>query len=110
MGRRTWREGFKHIHLLENEWRENQTDGNDGHDLAEGTKETPGNSRVRQHHPFSEYGHYAGSVSVSVPGRPHCFRISRDKRIVILILIFSTSQLLRHVSTMDQKGRESRGM
>ena len=51
-----------------------------------------------------------GSVSISVPGRPHCFRISRDKRIVILILIFSTSQLLRHVSTMDQKGRESRGM
>jgi len=50
-----------------------------------------------------------GSVSISVPGRPHCFRISRDKRIVILILIFSTSQLLRHVSTMDQKGRESRG-
>lgn len=68
MGRRTWRERFKHIHVLENECRENQTNGNDGHDLAEGTKETPGNSRVRQHHPFPEYGHYAG-LSVCLGSR-----------------------------------------
>ena len=63
VGRRTWREGFKHIHLLENEWRKNQADRKDGHELAEGTKETLGNSRVRRHPPHQpspEYGYYAG--------------------------------------------------